>query len=37
VARLAAAGVDAMLVGEALVTASDIGAKIRELLDGREG
>jgi indole-3-glycerol phosphate synthase len=34
VARLAAAGVDAMLVGEALVTASDIGAKVRELADG---
>jgi indole-3-glycerol phosphate synthase len=37
VTRLAAAGVDAMLVGEALVTASNIGAKVRELLDGREG
>jgi indole-3-glycerol phosphate synthase len=37
VARLAAAGVDAVLVGEALVTASDVGAKVRELTDGREG
>jgi indole-3-glycerol phosphate synthase len=37
VARLAAAGVDAMLVGEALVTAPDIGAKVRELINGREG
>jgi indole-3-glycerol phosphate synthase len=37
VACLAAAGVDAMLVGEALVTASDVGAKVRELVDGREG
>jgi indole-3-glycerol phosphate synthase len=34
--RLAAAGVDAMLVGEALVTAPDPGAKVRELIDGRE-
>lgn len=31
VARLGAAGVQAVLVGEALVTASDIGAKVREL------
>jgi len=31
VERLASAGVDAMLVGEALLTASDIGAKVREL------
>jgi indole-3-glycerol phosphate synthase len=31
VARLAAVGVDAVLVGEALVTASDIAAKVREL------
>jgi indole-3-glycerol phosphate synthase len=31
VQRLAAAGVDAVLVGEALVTATDIGAKVREL------
>ncbi len=37
VARLAAAGVDAMLVGEALVTAPDVGAKVQELTDGREG
>jgi indole-3-glycerol phosphate synthase len=37
VARLAAASVDAMLVGEALVTAPDVGAKVRELVDGREG
>ncbi len=34
--RLAAAGVDAALVGEALVTASDVGAKVRDLIDGRE-
>jgi indole-3-glycerol phosphate synthase len=31
VARLGAAGVDAVLVGEALVTASDIPAKVRDL------
>ncbi len=31
VARLTELGVDAMLVGEALVTAPDIGAKVREL------
>lgn len=31
VAQLAALGVDAALVGEALVTAPDIGAKVREL------
>lgn len=31
-ARLAAAGVDAALVGEALVTASNVPAKVRELL-----
>ena len=38
VARLAAAGVDAVLVGEALMTAADIGAKVRELsgFDGKE-
>lgn len=36
-ARLAASGVDAMLVGEALVTAPDPGAKVRELINGREG
>jgi indole-3-glycerol phosphate synthase len=35
VERLAAAGVDAVLVGEALVTASDVGAKVRELACGR--
>jgi indole-3-glycerol phosphate synthase len=34
VARLRAAGVDAMLVGEALVTAPDVVAKIQELCDG---
>ncbi|HEY4721898.1 MAG TPA: indole-3-glycerol phosphate synthase TrpC, partial [Anaerolineae bacterium] len=32
VAELSRMGVDAMLVGEALVTASDVGAKVRELL-----
>ena len=31
VARLAVVGVDAVLVGEALITAPDIGAKVREL------
>jgi indole-3-glycerol phosphate synthase len=31
VARLAAVGVDAVLVGEALITASDISSKVREL------
>jgi indole-3-glycerol phosphate synthase len=31
VERLARAGVDAVLVGEALMTAADIGAKVREL------
>jgi indole-3-glycerol phosphate synthase len=35
--RLAAAGVEAALVGEALVTAPDVAAKVRELIDGREG
>jgi indole-3-glycerol phosphate synthase len=35
VERLAAAGVDAVLVGEALVTAPDVGAKVRELVHGR--
>ncbi len=30
IVRLAAAGVDAMLIGEGLVTASDVGAKVRE-------
>ena len=34
VARLAAAGVDAVLVGEALVTSADPGARLRELLLG---
>jgi hypothetical protein len=34
VARLAEAGVDAILVGEALVTASDIAGKVRELSAG---
>lgn len=33
-ARLAAAGVDAALVGEALVTASNVPAKVKELLHG---
>jgi indole-3-glycerol phosphate synthase len=37
VARLAAAGVDAMLVGEALVTAADVARKVRELTDGPQG
>jgi len=32
VARLASIGVDAMLVGEALVTAADVGEKIRTLM-----
>ncbi len=36
VAQLAALDVDAILVGEALVTAPDIGAKVREL-SGKEG
>lgn len=36
VARLAEAGVDAMLVGEALVTAPDVGTKVRELVDDFE-
>ena len=31
VEELALMGVDAMLVGEALITAKDIGAKVREL------
>jgi indole-3-glycerol phosphate synthase len=31
VSRLAAVGVDAILVGEALITAADIGTKVREL------
>jgi len=33
VAEVAAAGIDAILVGEALVTAGDIGAKVRELVE----
>ena len=37
VARLEAAGVDAMLVGEALVVAPDVAAKVRELTDGPQG
>lgn len=32
--RLATADVDAALVGEALIVASDVGAKVRELVDG---
>lgn len=32
VARLAAAGIDAMLVGEALVRADDVGGKVRSLM-----
>jgi indole-3-glycerol phosphate synthase len=32
--RLAAAGVDAALIGEALVTAPDVGTKVRELIHG---
>jgi indole-3-glycerol phosphate synthase len=34
VKRLAGAGIDGMLVGEALVTAPDVGAKVRELVHG---
>jgi len=34
VRRLAAAGVDAILVGEALVTAPDVAAKVRQLAGG---
>lgn len=33
VLRLTEAGVDAMLIGEALVTAKDVGAKVREFVD----
>jgi hypothetical protein len=36
VARLEKAGVDAILVGEALITAPDIGAKVRELSGMKE-
>jgi indole-3-glycerol phosphate synthase len=32
VARVRDMGVDAILVGEALVTAKDVGAKVRELV-----
>lgn len=34
VRRLAGMGADAVLVGEALVTADDVAAKVRELVDG---
>ncbi len=34
VRRLAKAGANAVLVGEALVTASDVGEKVRELVEG---
>lgn len=37
VRRLEDGGVDAVLVGEALVTSNNIQAKIRELMDGDEG
>lgn len=37
VARLAAMGADAMLVGEALVRAQDVGAKVRELAGANRG
>jgi indole-3-glycerol phosphate synthase len=33
VSRLAAVGIDAMLIGEGLVTAPDVGAKVREFVD----
>ena len=36
VARLAALHVDAMLVGEALITAKDTGKKVRELVEGHK-
>jgi indole-3-glycerol phosphate synthase len=35
VERLARASIDAILVGEALVTSEDIGAKVRELSGAR--
>ena len=35
VARLRGAGMDAMLVGEALLSAPDVAAKVRELVDGQ--
>ena len=34
VTKLTEAGVHAMLIGESLIKAADIGAKMRELLDG---
>ena len=34
--RLAVAGVDAALIGEALVTAPDVGAKVQELINGHQ-
>lgn len=37
VARLAAAGVDAMLIGEGLVTASDVGTRVREFANLKPG
>ncbi len=37
VERMRRAGVDAILVGEALITSSDIGAKVRELVGHQEG
>jgi indole-3-glycerol phosphate synthase len=37
VVRVGEMGVDAILVGEALVTASDVGAKVRELVIGKTG
>jgi indole-3-glycerol phosphate synthase len=37
VKRLENGGVDAILVGEALVTSGDVRAKIRELLDDDAG
>jgi indole-3-glycerol phosphate synthase len=36
-AQLAAAGVDAMLIGEGLVTASDVGGKVREFTNFKPG
>ena len=37
IARLAAIGADAMLVGEALVRAADVGRKIKQLIEGAQG
>jgi len=37
VARLAAIGADAMLVGEALVRAADVGCKVKQLVEGAQG